>query len=622
MTGLTIRSSLLALVSGALAATPISNISPLSVVGAFGGCSVASNDFNSGGSISVDGWNITVPKNLIVQFPTIWVPFRKLCGAGINGYEVTVFGNIIGLIPTAAQVIVIGGFELRAGIGYIDSIDVADGSFKLRGLGTKLRLSDPNGVFGNASDLSPFFPVDDENPSIQAFSGFPMCFRRSSTDEKCPSSNRPAGSTNFAAPDPLAMVPFLVGDFITYTAIPKSGELLVFEMSATNVQVTTSASSTVPNYIFIEDAIIGVTDADPNVEVADTRFIGYLSSCTGASVQIYAIEVDPCTGDVKTRQVGSATPRGGDVRCKWEARVAASTPYTREYVIKTNTPVIETKDGLKAGQYITPVTEWIQPEVNVPGAEPPAYRFSDIRGLVQGDFLDGEQYGPLSPFPGPTPPSPSKICSPNDPSGPVAEPTATIAPFSADQRTGATIQLVVQNNNTDISNSALDFKWTQIEPSGVPSASVTLQSPAAQTASFVAPKLSAATTLKFEATISLKSDLSKTSKAQVSVRVSGTAPDIVTLDTYTWESRQSGTIGVTCHSNVANGDVKTMTLALNNNGTRLAMSSLGSGRFSYSARSTKQPTNVQCYSNLGGKSVLLNAPTKRKRDFKRTSILE
>lgn len=164
-----------------------------------------------------------------------------------------------------------GGFELRSGVGYIDSIDVADGSFKLRGLGTKLRLNDPNGVFGKASDLNKFFPVDDENPSIQAFSGFPMCFPRSANDEKCPSSNRPAGSTNFAPSDPLAMVPFLVGDFITYTAVPGNGELHVFEASATNVQATTSASNSVPNYIFVEDAIIGVTDADPNVEVADTR---------------------------------------------------------------------------------------------------------------------------------------------------------------------------------------------------------------------------------------------------------------------------------------------------------------------------------------------------------------
>lgn len=258
------------------------------------------------------------------------------------------------------------------------------------------------------------------------------------------------------------------------------------------------------------------------------------------------------------------------------------------------------------------MTEWIQPEVNVPGAEPPPNRFSDMRGLVQGDFLDGEQYGPLSPFPGPSPPAPSKTCSPNDPSGPVAEPTATIVPFTADQRIGATVQLIVQNTNTDISNSQLNFNWTQVEVSA-PSASATIQNAAAQTASFVAPKFTTATTLKFECAVSLKSNSSVVSKAQVSIKVSPTAADVVTLDTYTWESRQSGTIGVTCHSNVANGDVKTMTLALNNNATRLTMSSLGSGRWSYSSNKVKQPTNVQCYSNFGGKSALFTAPTKRRK---------
>lgn len=208
---------------------------------------------------------------MLVQFPVVWAKFRDLCTAGVDGYEVTIFGNVVGTQPIAGQIIVNAGFSVRSGVGYIASIDVADGSFKLRGLDTKLRLNDPNGRFGKASNLAPFFPVDDENPSVSAFSGFPMCFPRSTNDPKCPSSNRPAGSTNFEAPDPLAMVPFLVGDFITYTALPKGGELLVYEASASNVQVTTSASSSVPNYIFIEDAIIGVTDNSPNVEVADTR---------------------------------------------------------------------------------------------------------------------------------------------------------------------------------------------------------------------------------------------------------------------------------------------------------------------------------------------------------------
>lgn len=180
-------------------------------------------------------------------------------------------------------------------------------------------------------------------------------------------------------------------------------------------------------------------------------------------------------------QVGSATPRAGDVRCKWEARVAASTPFTREYVIKANNPVIETKDGILAGQYVTPVTEWIQPEINVPGAESVPYDFGDIRGLVQGDFLDGERFGPLDPFPGPSPAPPSKTCSPSTPTdgttpSSVPAPTAFVAPFAAAQRGGATVLLVAQNNNTDLSNSQLNFAWSQVKPS-VPSASVSHRHP-------------------------------------------------------------------------------------------------------------------------------------------------
>lgn len=177
---------------------------------------------------------------------------------------------MVGGQPIAAQIMISPGFSLRSGTGYIDSIDISDGSFKIRG-GPKLRLSDPNGKFGKESSLAPFWPVDDENPSITAFSGFPMCIPRSDSDSKCPQSNRPNGATNFAAPDPLSMVPFRVGDYITFSGLPVGGEILVYEASATNVQVTTTASSSVPNYIFIEDAIIGITDTPANIEVADSR---------------------------------------------------------------------------------------------------------------------------------------------------------------------------------------------------------------------------------------------------------------------------------------------------------------------------------------------------------------
>jgi len=514
------------------------------------------------------------------------------------------------------------GLSLRSGQGYIESLTTD--TMKIRG-GPTLRLSDPNGVFGKVSNGAPFFPVDDENPSISAFSGYPMCLPRSSDDAKCPDSNRPAGSTNFSPKDPLAMVPIRVGDFFTYSGVKSGGEILVFEMAATNVQVTTSASDTVPNYIFVEDALIGVNDGAANVEVADHRFIGFLSSCSGASVTISAIDVDPCTGEDVLRQIGSATPKAGDDRCKWEARITstnAQTPYTREYMVTANNPVIETKDGIKAGQYVIPVTEWIQPEVDVPGTEPPPFRFQDIRGLVQGDFLDNKRYGPLSPFPGADPPAPSKTCS-----GPVVptstdstggtstatavnEPVAFARSITVTQRGGASIPLVASNNNTNIVNSDLVYAWSKTSPA---SATVSLANTASPTATFIAPKVTTETSFVFEVTVSLKSNSSASSKANVTVKVNPTAPDIVTVNTYSFSNSQGGTIGVTCSSNVANGDNKKMSLLYNNGATTLTMTKTAEGKWSYSARSTKQPTNIQCVSDLLGKSALVTAPRRRKR---------
>ncbi|KAF1957912.1 hypothetical protein CC80DRAFT_560007 [Byssothecium circinans] len=617
---------ILSLASLVLAATPIPGTYGVSVIGNLDGCNVDTTEYNSGGTITVDGWTFKVPKNLITQFPVRWVPFGELCGAGVGGFEVTVNGNAIAGQPIAAQIIVAQGISTRIGQGYIESINGADASFKIRG-GPTVKLSDPNGVFGAATNNAPFFPVDDENPSVTAFSGFPMCIQRSSTDEKCPSSNRPAGSTSFAAPDPLAMVPLAVGDFVEYSGVKTGSTIAAFEVAAINVQVTTSASDTVPQYIRVEDALIGVFDNNGNVEVADFRFIGFLSSCANAAVTIFAIDVDPCTGAETERQIGSATPRGGDARCKWEARIestTAQTPYTREYVVKTQSKIITTKDGIEAGKYVTPVTEWIYPEVDNPGAEFIPFNFNNFRNMVQGDFLDGKQYGPLSPFPGANPPAPSKTCSPGDTAPPTGTsapggdaPVAFVAPFSSAQRGGAQIFLVASNNNTAINNNDLNYAWTKTSPA---SATVSITSPSAATATVNLPKVTAATSFVFEVTLSKKSDSSKTSKANVTISVTPTAADSVVVNTYTWESRQSGTIGVTCSSNVINGDNKQMSLLLNNGGTTLPMTSTAAGKWSYSSRSVKQPTNIQCVSDLGGRSELVTAPRRRKRGLVGTVV--
>lgn len=62
-----------------------------------------------------------------------------------------------------------------------------------------------------------------------------------------------------------------MGDFIEYSGLKVGAEILAYAITAINVQVTTTASSTVPNYIRVEDALIGVFDSAANVEVADVR---------------------------------------------------------------------------------------------------------------------------------------------------------------------------------------------------------------------------------------------------------------------------------------------------------------------------------------------------------------
>lgn len=632
------RSSVFALLLGAAsrswAALPIPNITPFLVDGALDSCSPSSTAYNSGGSISVNGFNIQVPENLIAQFPVTWVPFRQMCEeAAVLGFEVSVAGNMINGQAIAAQINVGSPFFLEGSQGYIEEVNVEQAYLKIRG-GPIVKINDPNAVFTKGLVQRPLFQVDDENPSVTAFSGFPMCIPRNSTDPLCPSSNRPAGQTNFQAPDSLAMAPFQSGDFIEYSGLKVGGgEILAWAITAINVQITTRASSTVPNYIRMEDALIGVFDNAANVEVADIRFIGYLSSCAGATVTVFALDVDPCTGVETEREIGTAVPKNGDQRCKWEFRVDTvnQNTYTREYMIRANSPVVETKSGIKGSQYVQPVTEWIQSEVDVPGTEPPPLRFQNIRGLVQGDFLDGKQYGPLSPFPGSAPPAPSKTCSPDDiptetptasPTSPptstpeVIVPVASAAPIALAQRVGASVVLSGANTAQNIPAANLVYSWTKVSPA---SSSISIQSAASPTATFTAPPVTADTNITFTLTLSLKSNSTIKSSANVTVLVSRTALDVVTLDTYTWESRQSGTISVTCRSNVVNGDNKRMTLVLNGNGaitggTRITMpAGSGPGKWVYSARSTARPTNVQCVSDLGGKSAVVTATTSRRR---------
>lgn len=89
------------------------------------------------------------------------------------------------------------------------------------------------------------------------------------------------------------MVPFKVGDHLTFSGRKVGTEIIRFELVVENVQVRTR--STQSSYIHVEDAIIGVFTTDANAEMADTRFVGYFYDAA-ATASIYALYVDPCTG--------------------------------------------------------------------------------------------------------------------------------------------------------------------------------------------------------------------------------------------------------------------------------------------------------------------------------------
>lgn len=70
-------------------------------------------------------------------------------------------------------------------------------------------------------------------------------------------------------PNPMLMAPLKVGDYVEFSYIEFSGELLCYALTA-NVGIYTTAG-TAPGFIKVEDALIGVIDNNPDVEFARAR---------------------------------------------------------------------------------------------------------------------------------------------------------------------------------------------------------------------------------------------------------------------------------------------------------------------------------------------------------------
>jgi hypothetical protein len=308
--------------------------------------------------------------------------------------------------------------------------------------------------------------------------------------------------------------------------------------------------------------------------------------------------------------IGNASPLAGDARQKfvWRADSTTLNKYTREYRIKATAGQVVTKNGIPAGQYTQPVTEWIMPEGNVPGAELPALNFAEFTHLTKGvgPFVDGDAtvFGPLNPYPGSAQP-PAAICTIDPTVGaPVADagPDQTVLP-------GAQVTLTGKNTKTTLANGNLIFTWSQTAPTPLLTGANAISDPTLPVTTFITPNTAGVFTyqlkicIKDQATgVAAVPNVCNTDTVVITTKAG--VKDIVIVDTFSWESRQSGVLFVTCHSNVVNGRATSMTLVANSLPApgSVAMLPVAStpGAFSVQVKGVKLPGAVTCTSNLGG----------------------
>ncbi|KAJ9656092.1 hypothetical protein H2201_008643 [Coniosporium apollinis] len=605
---------------------------PFTINGYLDGLSVNTpTKFNSGGFIDVDGYHIRVPDNLLVNFPAAFVPWSNLFATGApkaflgqGRYQVNVFGNIVGTEPRAG---IIEFSQVLGGVaqGYIASIDYIGGSMKIAN-GPTIRINDPNGKYGKAFTDIPEFTADDENPSISAFSGFPMCIPRvepPAIDPLCPTANRPAAAANPAlAPDATVMAPFRVGDYLEFSGVKlPNGEIACYSIVA-NVDIRTTSGSK-PSYIRMEDALIGVIDADPNVEFAQSKFIGF-SSDPDAFVTISAIDVDPCTGVETDRQIASASTGGvaanPRARFRYLSDRLAIGKYTREYHITLNSGTFVTKNNITAGQYRQPVTEWVFPELLAIGGTPPPVDFKDLSFLADGYGPDdnGNVIHQLSPWPGSTAPTPSKTCpdtapppgspppatpsTPTSPGAPALTPVVSTSP-DVSARPGVKVTLTARNTNPNIPDTDVSFSWAA--GAGDPTVG-TLTGANTNTLSFALPTNNGILVRTFLVTVTHVPS-GTTATATVKVSSDSAAVDLITVDKFNWISGGGGTLTVTGHSNVVDGTATNPKLHVTTAGVAsvLNMVAGANGVFTFSARNSKQPSSLFITDDLRGQSATI-----------------
>jgi hypothetical protein len=345
-------------------------IQDATVSGGNGDCPDVTRDNRLGGTVTINNVQIVVPCNMVVQMPANTMTWADMIHGGPSlalkdnpfpSFEIRVVGNIVagkhiaGLMFASQQ-------AANAGSGTISKIDYDTGRIHVETGDSSnpavIEINDPNGRFGRAQSPDPRFSVDDQNPTIHAATGYPMCVPRTDPatgdDPLCPQLNRPkpAGAArhcrNFTDagvvplpvsgelsapqpteefcqkfvmpstadrtagdPDPSQQAPFEVGDEITWSGTlmhSNGGEYISAHTIEDNVGIYTQPG-TQPAYVAIGE--FGVGSADPSAtatsgvaqEAQDRIFLEAETTDVQTPVDIYMMDVDPRDGTVRNRWV-------------------------------------------------------------------------------------------------------------------------------------------------------------------------------------------------------------------------------------------------------------------------------------------------------------------------------
>jgi hypothetical protein len=398
-------------------------------------------DPHSGGVVKVNGLTIVIPRETVVILPAAALMWQELFTHAPAPYGPTQTGlalgdnpkplttsefNIIGnrvFDPTGANgcttpggcdryiagLVHVSQQDLNSATGYINFIDYTTGAIEVggtlgaQGTGTRVRINDPanassgsGGRFGRAFSPDDRFQVDQDNPTISAETGFPMCVPRTdpavTDDALCPQANRPtivAGTdTSGITPQPNALVagefykvyrmdspanvdantcprgtcadprkqaPLEIGDYVSVAGnvtTDGGGQYVLAHTIVDSLGVYTQPGID-PVYVAVEVSLIGtggLTVFGAGEAAVRTRFEGMTTDET-RNIRLYGVDINPADGSTVDRDWGSIVPDpgppNGAVRGRWRFRP----PCT------VTVPTQKNCVGPAAGQFIPPTRE-------------------------------------------------------------------------------------------------------------------------------------------------------------------------------------------------------------------------------------------------------------------------